>query len=266
MILRNIRHKILRRYKMNFKNKTIIITGGSRGIGRGISQNFHDLGANVIICGRKAPEQIAKNIYFIELDIRNIDAAKKLIDFAIEKTGRIDCLINNAGGGPPVESSKASPKLTEKVVSLNLLAPINISQAAYEQLKKNNGSIVNISSVSATRSSPGSVAYGASKAGLINVTTSLAMEWAPFIRVNAIIAGLIKTKASSGHYGGKIGMKYLADNLPMKRMGTPDDIAKACVFLADPDNSYISGACLEVFGGGEPPSFLKIAEEANNLV
>ena len=77
MILRNIRHKILRRYKMNFKNKTIIITGGSRGIGRGISQNFHDLGANVIICGRKPPEQIAKNIYFIELDIRNIGCRKE---------------------------------------------------------------------------------------------------------------------------------------------------------------------------------------------
>ena len=155
--------------------------------------------------------------------------------------------------------------MTEKIVSLNLLAPINISQAAYESLKITNGSIINISSVSATRSSPGSVAYGASKAGLINVTTSLAMEWAPSIRVNAIIAGLIKTEASSDHYGGEKGMQYLADNLPMKRMGTPYDIAKACIFLADSNNSYISGACLEVFGGGEPPSFLKIAKEANKL-
>ena len=74
------------------------------------------------------------------------------------------------------------------------------------------------------------------------------MEWAPSIRVNAIIAGLIKTEASSDHYGGEKGMQYLADNLPMKRMGTPYDIAKACIFLADSNNSYISGACLEVFG------------------
>lgn len=265
MILRNIRHKILRRHNMSFKNKTIIITGGSRGIGRGISQSFSELGANIIICGRKAPKKSAKNIFFIELDIRNNGSAEKLINFALDKTGKIDCLINNAGGGPPVESHKASPNLTEKIVALNLLAPINISQAAYESLKITNGSIINISSVSATRSSPGSVAYGASKAGLINVTTSLAMEWAPSIRVNAIIAGLIKTEASSDHYGGEKGMQYLADNLPMKRMGTPYDIAKACIFLADSNNSYISGACLEVFGGGEPPSFLKIAKEANKL-
>jgi len=91
------------------------------------------------------------------------------------------------------------------------------------------------------------------------------MEWAPDIRVNAIIAGLVKTEASSDHYGGEKGMSHLASNLPMKRMGTPEDIAKACLFLANPENSYVSGACLEVFGGGEPPSFLKIAEEANRL-
>jgi len=143
-----------------------------------------------------------------------------------------------------------------------LSAPLNLSIAAHEALAKTKGSIVNISSVSATRSSPGSVAYGAAKAGLLNVTTSLAMEWAPDIRVNAIIVGLVKTEASSDHYGGEKGMAYLADALPMKRMGAPDDIAKACLFLADSENSYVSGACLEVFGGGEPPSFLKITQEA----
>jgi len=177
----------------------------------------------------------------------------------------VDCLINNAGGGPPVASKDASPNLTHKVIALNLLAPINLAQAAYEPLKSSGGSIINISSVSATRSSPGSVAYGAAKAGLLNVTTSLAMEWAPDIRINAIIAGLVQTEASADHYGGAKGMAHLASNLPMKRMGTPEDIAKACLFLADPSNAYVSGACLEVFGGGEPPSFLKIAEDAHKL-
>ena len=109
------------------------------------------------------------------------------------------------------------------------------------------------------------MAYGAAKAGLLNVTTSLAMEWAPDIRVNAIIAGLVKTEASADHYGGEKGMAHLANNLPMKRMGLPEDIAKACQFLADPTNAYVSGACLEVFGGGEPPSFLNYAIEAHNL-
>lgn len=250
---------------MSFKDKTIIVTGGSRGIGRGIAEAFAEQGANLIICGRREPETLPARSHFISLDIREIDAAKTLIDFALEKTGRLDCVINNAGGGPPVASKDASPNLTQKVVALNLLAPINLSQAAYEALKASGGSIINISSVSATRSSPGSVAYGAAKAGLLNVTTSLAMEWAPDIRVNAIIVGLVKTEASSDHYGGEKGMAHLASNLPMKRMGEPADIAKACLFLADPENSYVSGACVEVFGGGEPPSFLKIAEEAHKL-
>ena len=250
---------------MTFKSNTIIITGGGRGIGRGISQAFLEAGANIIICGRRAVDDLSSNAHFIALDIRENDAGIKLRDFALEKTGRIDVLINNAGGGPPVASKDASPNLTQKVVALNLLAPINLSQALYAPLKENSGSIINISSVSATRSSPGSVAYGAAKAGLLNVTTSLAMEWAPDIRVNAIIAGLVKTEASQAHYGGAKGMAYLSDNLPMKRMGSPQDIAKACLFLANPDNSYISGACLEVFGGGEPHSFLKITQEAHKF-
>ena len=260
----NITHQPFKQL-MSFKNKTIIVTGGSRGIGRGIAQGFAEHGANIIICGRREPEALPKNSHFISLDIREAEAAPALIDFAVNSTGRIDCLINNAGGGPPVASKDASPNLTQKVVALNLLAPINLSQAAYEPLKSSGGSIINISSVSATRSSPGSVAYGAAKAGLLNVTTSLAMEWAPDIRVNAIIAGLVKTEASADHYGGEKGMAHLANNLPMKRMGTPEDIAKACQFLADPTNAYISGACLEVFGGGEPPSFLNYAKEAHNL-
>ncbi|MGB0906824.1 MAG: SDR family oxidoreductase [Maricaulaceae bacterium] len=250
---------------MTFKDKTIIVTGGGRGIGRGITENFVAQGATVIICGRREPETLPENTHFISLDIRGVDAAQALMDFALEKTGRIDCLINNAGGGPPVASKDASPRLTESVIKLNLLAPIYLAQAAYPHLVKTGGSIVNISSVSATRSSPGSVAYGASKAGLLNVTTSLAMEWAPEVRVNAIIVGLVKTEASADHYGGEKGMAHLSAALPMKRMGSPDDIAKACLFLANDDNSYVSGACLEVFGGGEPPSFLKIAEEAYKL-
>jgi len=250
---------------MTFKDKTIIITGGGKGIGRGISERFVDQGASVIICGRREPDTLPKSTYFITLDIREQDAAQTLIEFALSKTGRIDCLINNAGGGPPVASAEASPRLTEKIVALNLMAPIYLAQSAYPYLKESGGSIINISSVSATRSSPGSVAYGAAKAGLLSVTTSLAMEWAPDVRVNAIIVGLVKTEASEDHYGGPSGMAHLAKALPMKRMGAPSDIAKACTFLADSENSYVSGAALEVFGGGEPPYFLKIAEEAYNL-
>jgi len=97
---------------MNFKDKSIIVTGGSRGIGRGITERFVAEGANVVICGRRKPESLPANSHFIPLDIRETAAAKALIDFVIDKTGRLDCLINNAGGGPPVASKDASPNLT----------------------------------------------------------------------------------------------------------------------------------------------------------
>ena len=250
---------------MSFKGKTILITGGSRGIGRGILAAFADQGANIVTCGRRDSGNLPAGTHFMALDIRKSGAAEALTEFAIQGTGRIDCLINNAGGTPMEDAHQASAELVDKIINLNLTAPINLCRAAYEQLKSHQGSIINISSVSGVRSSPKTAAYGAAKAGLLNYTTSLAMEWAPNIRVNAIIAGLIRTEASEKHYGGEKGIKHLSDNLPMGRMGLPEDIAKACLFLADPANSYVSGACLEVHGGGEPPSFLKIVEETQNL-
>ena len=252
---------------VDFRGQKIIVTGGGRGIGRGITKAFAKAGAEVIICARNKPEDfsddISQKIHFTALDIRLPDSAEKLIEFSTYHEGELTTLINNAGGSPAIASEEASASLTEKVIQLNLLAPIFLSQATYKHMKKHHikGSIINISSVSAIRSSPTTVAYGAAKAGLLNMTTSLAMEWAPHIRVNAIIAGLIKTEASKKHYGGEKGMHYLAQSLPMKRMGKPDDIAHTCLFLADAKSSYISGACVEVFGGGEPPSFLKIIAE-----
>ncbi len=248
-----------------FKDQTIIVTGGSRGIGRGISEGYTRAGANVIICGRREPDDLPKGAHFISLDIRKPESAETLMEFAIGKTGQIDCLINNAGGTPMEDADQASAELVDKIMNLNLIAPINLSRAAYPHLKHRKGSIVNIASVSGVRPSPKTAAYGAAKAGLLNYTTSLAMEWAPHIRVNAIIVGLVQTEASEMHYGGKAGIAHLSSELPMGRMGMPSDIAKACMFLSDQDNQYVSGACLEVHGGGEPPSFLKIAQEAHKL-
>ena len=240
----------------DLSGQTIIVTGGGKGIGRGITTAFAKAGAHIAICGRSTPEtfdsDIADRIHFIELDIREAESAEKLLDFAASFGHPVTTLINNAGGGPPVASAEASASLTEKVIKLNLLAPIYLSQAAYNYMRANevNGSIINISSVSATRSSPGTVAYGAAKAGLINVTTSLAMEWAPDVRVNAIIVGLVKTEASESHYGGEKGMAYLADNLPMKRMGQPQDIAHACLFWRIPSRPMFPAHVLRCLAAG----------------
>ena len=250
---------------MSFQGKTVLITGGSRGIGRGILQAFVDQGAAVVTCGRREPDNLPANVHFISLDIRKPESAKALVKYALDQTGRLDVLVNNAGGTPMEDAEQTSAELLDKIMALNLISPINLSREAYPHLKKSNGSVINISSVSGARPSPHTAAYGAAKAGILNWTQSVAMEWAPEVRVNAIIVGLVKTEAAEHHYGGKRGVEYLSSELPMKRMGSPEDIAKACLFLADPANDYVSGACLEVHGGGEPPSFLMIAKEANKL-
>ncbi len=248
--------------------KVVLVTGGSRGIGRGICGAFLDQGAGVYTCGRHAPEEAirgntASAATFIKADVREPEQVEQLIQQIISEQGRLDCLVNNAGGGPPMDAASALPKLTEAIIRLNLLAPLLVSQKSWPALKQHRGSIINIASVSALRASPGSMAYGAAKAGLLSATLSLAQEWAPEVRVNAIIAGLIKTEAAQAHYGGAAGIAALEARLPARRMGMPDDIAQACLYLADGDKAaYISGASLAVYGGGEPPGLLAIVAEA----
>ncbi len=248
------------------KHQVVLVTGGTRGIGKGIVESFLSNEARVFICGRNAPESPIRfedrEATFIEGDVRDPDAGARIIEQIIDNAGRLDTLINNAGGGPPADAATASPRFTESIVRLNLLAPLIMSQAAYNTLRASRGNIINIASVSAIRSSPGTMAYGAAKAGLLNATISLAQEWGPDIRVNAIVAGLIKTEASYDHYGGPDGITRLEKRLPGGRMGTPQDIANACLYLASDGADYVSGAALEVYGGGEPPSFLTFISEA----
>jgi NAD(P)-dependent dehydrogenase (short-subunit alcohol dehydrogenase family) len=251
----------------DFNNKTVIITGGTRGIGRGIAEAFLDGGANVIVSGRNPTESLpsanGRTALFIQGDVRNAEESQQLIDFAVSETGRLDVLINNAGGSPEVSSEDASPKFTNAIIALNLMAPAVLSQQAYTPMQESSAqcSIINIASVSAIRPSPRTAAYGAAKAGLVNLTRSLAQEWAPKIRVNVIIAGLARTEASADHYGGEDGINKIEQRMPMQRMATPQDIAKACLYLASTSAEYVSGATLEVHGGGEPPSFLSLQND-----
>jgi NAD(P)-dependent dehydrogenase (short-subunit alcohol dehydrogenase family) len=121
------------------------------------------------------------------------------------------------------------------------------------------GSIINIASVSGMRPSPGTAAYGAAKAGLINLTGTLAIEWAPKVRLNCISAGLIRTEQAHLHYGDEKGIASVAATVPLQRLGTPEDVAGACMFFASPISSYVSGANLVLHGGGETPAFLTAA-------
>ena len=250
----------------DFSGRTAIVTGGARGVGRGIAARFLAAGAQVVICGRTAPDAplsaAGREALFIAADVREAAAAKTVVDFALAETGRLDVLVNNAGGSPPADAATASPRFSESIIRLNLIGPLHLCQAAYEPLAATQGSIVNIASVSGVRPSPGTAAYGAAKAGLLGLTRSLGMEWARKVRVNAIIAGLVRTEASLDHYGGEKGVAQIEAALPMGRMAAPGDIAEACLFLASDEARYVSGAALEVHGGGEPPSFLMMAENA----
>ena len=127
------------------------------------------------------------------------------------------------------------------------------------QQQPEGGTIINIASVSAIRPSPGTAAYGAAKAGLLSLTSSLAVEWAPLVRVNAVTAGMIQTEQSHLHYGDEAGIAAVAGTVPMGRLGEPEDVGDACLFLASPLSRYMSGANILLHGGGEKPAFLGAA-------
>lgn len=246
--------------------KVAIVTGGGRGIGHGITTRLLEAGAEVVICGRRRPDLLpsagGRTAVFVAADVRDTDQIDPVIAAARERFDRIDLLVNNAGGSPPADAASASPRFSEAILRLNLLAPLVFSQKANAvmQAQPEGGCIVNIASVSGVRPSPGTAAYGAAKAGLLSLTTSLAIEWAPKVRVNAIVAGLVRTEQSSLHYGDEAGIARVAATVPLGRLGAPRDIADACLFLASPLAAYVSGAGLLVHGGGERPAFLAAAE------
>ena len=251
---------------INFKNKTVVITGGSKGNGLEITKTFLKHQANVIVLARNKPKRKIQSKgnagYFIECDIRNTDSIDSAIKDIASKYKSIDVLINNAGGAPMADSLTASPKFHEAIIDLNLTAPLNLSQKIAKKMikQKTVSNIINISSVTATRPTPGSAAYGAAKGALVNLTKTLAVEWAPKIKVNSIIVGYIETENSILHYGSKSEIKKVAKTIPLKRMGQPQDVANACVFFASDLAEWVTGSALEVHGGGESPAYLDVAK------
>jgi len=225
----------------DFSDRVVLVTGGTRGIGAVIARHFGQANATVVAAGRA------------DADVRDPSQVDRLITTVLERHGRLDVVVNNAGGTPYAGAATASPRLHEAVIALNLVAPLHVAQAANAVMQKQEtgGSIIMIGSVSGTRPSPGTAAYGAAKAGLHHLATSLAVEWAPLVRVNSLVVGPVDT----GHYEN---LEQVTRSIPMGRMATPDDVAQACLFLASPQSAYISGASLAVHGGGEWPAYLAL--------
>jgi NAD(P)-dependent dehydrogenase (short-subunit alcohol dehydrogenase family) len=241
----------------DYSGKAVVVTGGTRGIGAGIASAFLAAGAQVLVCGRNNPAVPTEGIEFVQADVRDPEQAAALVQAAVDRFGGLDVLINNAGGAPPAEAATASPRFHAKIIELNLTAPLHVSQAANAAMQSGRGgSIIMISSVSGTRPSPGTAAYGAAKAGLTHLAVSLAMEWAPKVRVNTVVVGLAGNEESAGHYGGPEAMAAAAASVPLGRMATPYDVANACLYLASPRAAQVTGASLLVHGGGERPPFL----------
>ena len=247
---------------LDMSGRVVIVTGGSKGVGRGITSTFLAAGADVIICGRTAPDTLpraaGKQAVFIAADVRQIADIDAVVAATVERFGHLDVLVNNAGGSPVADAATASPRFSESILRLNLIAPLNFAQRANAVMQTQDvvGTIINITSVSGTRPSPGTAAYGAAKAGLLNLTQTLAVEWAPRVRVNAVTAGMIRTEQAHLHYGDDAGIAAVAATVPLGRLGEPSDVADACLFLASPLARYISGASLVVHGGGERPAYL----------
>jgi len=230
---------------VSYSGRVVVVTGGTRGIGREIAATFAGAGAQVVVCARTEPCGKLP-FHFIQADLREPEQATAVIEETVRVYGRVDALVNNAGGSPSADAATVSPRFVAKVVALNLLAPFYVAQQANAVMQQqyNGGVILNIGSVAAHQPQPRSAAYAAAKAGLLTLTRALALEWAPRVRVNHITVG-------------PVGSSYdpaVSRVIPMGRTADPADVAAACLYLASPQAAYLTGADLPVHGGGEFPA------------
>jgi NAD(P)-dependent dehydrogenase (short-subunit alcohol dehydrogenase family) len=248
--------------ELRFDDKVVLVTGGARGIGRGIASRFASAGARVVVCGRTEPDALPERVEFVAADVREPDAVDALFEHIVARNGRLDVLVNNAGGSPPADTATASPRFTAGIIALNLTAPIVCAQRANAQMQAQSegGVIVNIASVSGVRPSPTTLAYGAAKAGLLNATQTMGVEFAPKVRVNAVVVGLVVTEQAHLFYGDEEGIAAVGATIPLGRMAEPADVADVCVFLASPLARYVTGAQVLVHGGGERPAYSHAAK------
>ena len=245
---------------LELQDRVVLVTGGTRGVGLGITEAFLQAGATVVTCSRSAVEDPPGAQHFV-CDVRSAESVEEMVSSIVATSGRLDVLVNNAGGAPYAMAADASPRFHAKIAELNLLSPLLLSQAANAvmQGQPDGGVIVNVSSVSSLRPSPGTAAYGAAKAGLDSLTRTLAVEWAPRVRVVGMNVGMVRTEQTDLHYGGPAGVEAVAATVPLGRLASPRDVGNVAAFLASPLASYVSGASIEVHGGGEAPAFLAAA-------
>lgn len=242
---------------MDFNGKTVIVTGSTRGLGKAIAEKFAILGANIVINGTsqtvyQTEEEFREKGYrvsAVEGDISIPETAQKLIETAVNTFGTVDVLVNNAGLTRDKLLMKMSVEDWEKVLDINLKGAFLCTKALSKLLmKKRSGTIINITSVVGIMGNAGQANYAASKAGLIGFTKSVAKELGAWgITCNAIAPGLIETDMSA-QLSDEIKEKFIAMT-PLKRAGTPSEVADAVCFLASEQARYITGQVIHIDGG-----------------
>ncbi len=245
---------------MDLKNKVVIVTGSRRGIGKAIALTLAKAGANVVVsdinlddCNKVVEEikTIGGNALAVKADISNPEEVKDVVKSTVKRFGKVDILVNNAG----IYMQKSLTDVTEqdfdKILDINLKGVFLCSKAVVpEMIKQGKGKIINITSIAGQVGFANSSAYCASKGAIINITRELALELAQYkINVNAIGPGVIETAMTKDLLKDEATKETLLANIPLNRIGKPEDIANAALFLASNNADYITGITLFVDGG-----------------
>lgn len=246
--------------KFRLDEKVAIVTGGGRGIGRAIALHFAHMGADVVVAeldrisGRAVEQEIqalGRRSLFVMSDVTQSGQIAELVETATNEFGRIDILVNNVGAIPPLMPVvNISDDEWDRLIRLNLTSTFLCSKGIGRvMIARGKGNIVNIASASGTRPAPGMSAYAAAKAGVINFTETLSIELARYhIRVNCVVPGPIETESGAASRGSAKERVERA-GIPLGRIGRPEDVALAAIYLASDASDYVTGTCIVVNGG-----------------
>jgi len=240
------------------QGKVVLITGGARRVGAAICRNLHAHGASIMVHYRSSAKEAralqaefnlkrTDSVALIQADLLNLPMLPNLVGDTVKRFGRLDVVINNASSFFPTAVGEINDKAWDDLIGTNLKAPLFLSQAAVGQLKKNHGCIVNIVDIHAERPMKNYVVYSTAKAGLVNLTRSLARELAPEVRVNGVAPGAIIWPEDEA-WSDELSRQRIINSTLLKRVGDPEDIAKAVHFLIA-DAPYITGQIIAVDGG-----------------
>jgi NAD(P)-dependent dehydrogenase (short-subunit alcohol dehydrogenase family) len=247
--------------RFDLSGKVAIVTGGYQGIGRGIAEGLAEAGAQVVICARNfdkcveacgAIGEMGVKALPVRCDITQKEEVERLVQKTVQEMGRVDILVNNAGvGGSEKPILKMSDEDWDHPVSIDLKGAFLLARAAVPEVsKQGGGKIINVASITAMIAMPNMSAYCASKAGLVQLTKVMALEFLKYnIQVNALCPGYFLTPMNEKFFTSKVGQEIVKKDIPMGRLGRAEELKGAAIFLASSASDFMTGSCLVIDGG-----------------